>query len=219
MANVHNVIIRGINSIYLQAPYIKSATESSTTNISDFLFFIKCYCDLVELHHSAEENFLFPSIAKLAAQPDIFTKSVDQHHAFSAGLHRLHEYAITTKADAYSGAKVQEIVDSFAPTLQQHLADEVGELLELKRLDSTALMKIHKDSEKAKEPEVPEEMFPLFFGLVDKTYEGGIHGNFPPVPFFVPWIVHHWHARTHRGVWRFLPCDFWRQPRPLRFTG
>jgi len=220
MANVHNVLIRGINSIYLQAPNIKSPTD-----ISDFLFFIHCYCDLIELHHKSEEDFLFPKIAELAGesdpgQPNLFSKSVDQHNAFHDGLHQLHEYS-KTKPEAYSGTKVQEIVNSFAPVLHEHLSDEIEELLELKKLDSAALMKIHKDAEKHKEPEKAEEMFPLFFGLVDKTYEGGIP-DFPPMPgfvqFFMPWVLYYWIGRTYKGAWRFLPCDFWRQPRPLEFV-
>jgi hypothetical protein len=41
--------------------------------------------------------------------------------------------------------------------LQEHLADEIEELLDLQVLDSTALMKIHVDAEKAKTPERADE--------------------------------------------------------------
>jgi hypothetical protein len=78
-------------------------------------------------------------------------------------------------------------------------------------------MKIHVDAEKAKTPEKADKMFLLFFGLMDKTYEGSNH-HFPLVPAFVSWIVHYWYARKRRGACQFLPCDFWGQPQPLQFT-
>lgn len=58
---------------------------------------------------------------------------------------------------------------------------------------------------------------PLALGCVDKTYEGGIHKDFPPFPFFVPYIVHYWYSRKFAGAWRFCPSDFWGRPKELYF--
>lgn len=102
-----------------------------------------------------------PSEIYLALQPHLFDKSIEQHQAFTPGLEKLYQYAITTKPDVYSGSEVRAIVNSFAPAMQQHLADEIDELLALQILDSEALMKVHEASEKAKTPEKGEEMFPL----------------------------------------------------------
>ncbi len=214
MAQMHNVLLRGLNVIYQQAPHI-----SKRTDVVDFLFLIHCYCDLVELHHKVEEEFLFPAISELAGDPDLLTSSVKQHETFSAGIHELHSYATTsTSPDAYSGPALQSLISSFAPALRVHLADEIDALLALRELDSAALMEIHRKAEKAKAPPKADEMFPLFLGLVDADYEGGIQ-KFPDMPFFMPWIVRYWFARSHWGSWRFLPCDFWGRRRELQFVG
>jgi hypothetical protein len=57
----------------------------------------------------------------------------------------------------------------------------------------------------------------MVLGCADRSYEGSIH-NFPPFPFFFPYLVDYWFARTHRGAWRFSPCDMYGKPRPLAFT-
>jgi len=58
---------------------------------------------------------------------------------------------------------------------------------------------------------------PFALGCTDKTYEGGVHKDFPPWPFFVPYMVNYWFSWTFAGAWRFCPCDFWGRPRPLEF--
>ncbi|KAF2759885.1 hypothetical protein EJ05DRAFT_484781 [Pseudovirgaria hyperparasitica] len=214
MAQVHNVLIRGINSIYLQA---KQVPAGNGTDAADFLFYIHCYCDLLELHHEAEEEFLFPEITKLAGKPELFQQSIEQHHDFTDGVRRLHEYAKTTSPTEYSGVQVCSIIESFTDALQVHLKAEISDLLSLNYLDDAKLMDIFKRSEKAKKPAKSDEMFPLFFGLVDKDYEGGIH-RFPAVPGFVYYLVRYWFARKHASSWRFLPCDFWGQRRELAFA-
>jgi hypothetical protein len=62
-----------------------------------------------------------------------------------------------------------------------------------------------------------DTILPMVLGCADRSYEGGIH-NFPPFPFFFPYLVDYWFARTHRGAWRFSPCDMYGKPRPLAFT-
>lgn len=52
----------------------------------------------------------------------------------------------------------------------------------------------------------------LSSSAVDKMAE-----NFPAVPFFLPWLNALWFSRTHKGAWRFNPCDQWGTPKPLEF--
>lgn len=211
MAQVHNVLIRGINSIYNQAKQVEEPND-----VKDFMFLIHCYCDLIELHHDHEEAFLFPAIVKLADKPDLLNHSVKQHHGFSEGIRRLHEYSKRDDIE-YSGDEICNIIDGFAPALHTHLRDEIQELRALTYLDDKRLMGVFKEAEKGKIPANANEMFPLFFGLVDKDYEGGIH-HFPDVPWFVNYLVHYWFAWKHAGSWRFLPCDFWGNRRELLFA-
>jgi hypothetical protein len=49
MANVHNTLLRGLNSIYLQSPHITQPAD-----IADLLFYTKAWADTV--HHHAFEG-------------------------------------------------------------------------------------------------------------------------------------------------------------------
>lgn len=53
-------------------------------------------------------------------------------------------------------------------------------------------------------------------GSRDVTFEHGMH-TWPPVPFFVPYLVHYFFERRHRGAWRFSPSDTYGRPRKLAF--
>jgi hemerythrin-like domain-containing protein len=79
MANVHNLLLRGLNSIYLQAPHITLPAD-----IADLLLYTKAWADTVHHHHSHEESILFPRIdalAKEAGVPEsLMNPNVDQHH-------------------------------------------------------------------------------------------------------------------------------------------
>lgn len=54
MAHLHNCIIRDLNCIYLQAPYVRAAEDAR-----DFLFFIKAWSSFVKHHHDVEEELVF----------------------------------------------------------------------------------------------------------------------------------------------------------------
>lgn len=58
------------------------------------------------------------------------------------------------------------------------------------------------------------DVFPFVLGCADKTYEGGT--EFPPLPGVLPYLVKYVFA-ARNGAWRFNPCDWWGQPRPLAF--
>jgi hemerythrin-like domain-containing protein len=55
MANIHNALLRGLNSVYNQAPFI-----SSIPDIADFMLYITSWADTVHHHHSLEESLFFP---------------------------------------------------------------------------------------------------------------------------------------------------------------
>lgn len=90
------------------------------------------------------------------------------------------------------------MLDNISPSLHSRLKEEVENLLKLTYPDERMLMEIFQRSEKEKTPAKSDEMFPLFFGLVDKDYEGGIH-RFPGVPGVVYYLGHYWIARKHAG--------------------
>ncbi|KDQ17586.1 hypothetical protein BOTBODRAFT_172044 [Botryobasidium botryosum FD-172 SS1] len=215
MCHPHNLMIRGINSIYLQAPHVKKPAD-----IADFLYFCGSWCQLVAQHHKEEEDFFFPAVEKAIEKPGFFDGEVEEHHTFLIGFDEMRKYLKETTPETFSAARLNGIIDKFATDLQKHLSGEIQTLLALEKepkADGATLLKIANEAGERAVKELGSETLPFILGLCDRTYEGGIH-NFPPgMPAFVPWLAHYWFARPHRGAWRFCPSDTWKKPRPLMF--
>lgn len=77
MALGHNVIIRGLNSIYRQAPHLKPE------DYADFIAYAKCWSDVLDAHHTAEETSLFPQIEARTGEKGIMEANVEQHRPSS----------------------------------------------------------------------------------------------------------------------------------------
>jgi len=125
MCLVHNVLIRHLNCIYLQAPNVKLDKD-----IADFATFIHAWCVILEGHHHTEETLFFPWLEDYIGIKDHMGKNIEQHHAFHPGLKELDDYAtgLTAGKETYDGANVRKIIDNFGPILAQHLKEEVESL-------------------------------------------------------------------------------------------
>lgn len=73
MALVHNVLIRGYNSIYQQAPHIQPA------DYRDFLGYCLAWHDMVQGHHDSEEEVLFPGIEEATGVKGIMDGEKAEH--------------------------------------------------------------------------------------------------------------------------------------------
>ncbi|KAH7093693.1 hypothetical protein FB567DRAFT_545021 [Paraphoma chrysanthemicola] len=218
MANVHNALLRGLNSIYLQAPHI-----SQPTDIADFLLYTQAWADTVHHHHSHEERLFFPAMKDIALAAglaaDIMEGNLEQHHVFEPKIHEMLAWvaAVRKGEKEWDSEVLVGLLDGFASILTQHLHDEIETLFALEKCDGEAIRKVMAETaqEGAKSAD-PYLVLPQVLGCVDKSYPGG--ENFPPVPFIVPWLNAYWFARRHKGCWRFNPCDHWGRPRPLEFV-
>lgn len=72
MCNVHNVIFRGYNSIYLQAPYVQEA------DMDAFLGYCRVWCKLVTTHAEEEERHYFPEAEMLLGER-VFEQTHEEH--------------------------------------------------------------------------------------------------------------------------------------------
>lgn len=77
MALVHNIIIRGYNSMYLQAPKIKPA------DVPDFLRYCHAWYLFVVGHHDSEEKVLFPKIEEDTGVRRIMDEDTKEHGTFA----------------------------------------------------------------------------------------------------------------------------------------
>ncbi|KAJ4393001.1 hypothetical protein N0V93_002205 [Gnomoniopsis smithogilvyi] len=222
MTHVHNVLIRGLNSFYQQAPYVKTHTEPGykEKDVKDLLAYVTAWVKMVEHHHDTEEAFIFPEIEQLSGKPGFMGVATEQHEAFHGGLERLLAFAESTKpADFKWVGGMKEVVDSFSEALMDHLTKEIDLFLSMGSLDSEGLRKAWDKGEanatKQTNLALLRVVFPCVLGNADKTYEDSAH-DFPPLPKVLPYVVKYGFAAGN-GAWRFAPCDFWGQPRPLAF--
>ncbi|KAH8695785.1 hypothetical protein GQ44DRAFT_765086 [Phaeosphaeriaceae sp. PMI808] len=145
MSLAHNGILRGLNSIVLQAPHIPL---SSPATIQDFLTYCQCWCESMHHHHDAEEDLFFPEIEQLTSTPGLMQRNKDQHQAFTPGFEAFHEYVKTCVPEAFDGTEVRRLVEGFAGALGQHLHEEIETLRALDRYDSARVRGSYQRLEK-----------------------------------------------------------------------
>jgi hemerythrin-like domain-containing protein len=138
MAFAHNGMLRCLNSIYQQCPYVKEPAD-----IKDLLLYIRVWHDWIHEHHEAEEQILFPGFEEIAGIKGLMEKNVAQHEAFLPGLAELAKYAKETTVEEYDAMQLRKIIDRFGPILATHLTDEIQTLLDLRKFDGPALMKVY----------------------------------------------------------------------------
>lgn len=202
MSLVHNVIIRGLNAIYLQAPHVLPA------DTADFIGYARAWSDFVHIHHAGEEAAFFPTIEKLTGVPGIMDGNIQQHEAFSAGLKAYDEYMGVATAESFSGARLVEIIDSFGQVLVQHLADEIPTILALaEHREKMDISKVIDDEAKHSMSKLGfKTTVPYLITALDVTFEEGLHKDFPPAPGLVKAVARALAPRFNKGYWRFAPC-------------
>jgi hemerythrin-like domain-containing protein len=131
MALIHNVFIRILNCIYLQAPNIKEEND-----ISDFIIFTYSWIITLHAHHGNEENIFFPLLEADIGTKGAMEKNVEQHHAFEPGVIALEAYVAAVKdgKEKYDGAKIVALIDVFGSILAKHLVEEIVTFEELEKL-------------------------------------------------------------------------------------
>lgn len=73
MALVHNMLIHSYNSIYLQT------TKVHTEDVVDFLHYCSAWHMMLEGHHDAEEQVLFPKIEAATGVKGVMDSEVNEH--------------------------------------------------------------------------------------------------------------------------------------------
>jgi hemerythrin-like domain-containing protein len=73
MAHIHNAILRGYNSIYLQASHITEADKPA------FIGYALTWYRFVKSHHDDEELELFPEVEEVLNQKDIWNEAHQEH--------------------------------------------------------------------------------------------------------------------------------------------
>lgn len=117
-----NTCIRGLNSIYYNAPRVKPGDEG------DFAGYCLSTLAAISGHqYETLEKLFFPVLQK---KYDV-TPYVQQHASYRDQLNTLTEYLKTVAGKGpYDGQKVRELLDSFGDQLVKTLSEEVRILLD-----------------------------------------------------------------------------------------
>lgn len=73
MALLHNAIIRGYNSIYVQAPHVPDAEKA------DFIGYCLTWHKFVVSHHDDEEDVLFTKVEELLGDKTVWAETHKEH--------------------------------------------------------------------------------------------------------------------------------------------
>ncbi|KAF8423230.1 hypothetical protein EV426DRAFT_710617 [Tirmania nivea] len=195
MALTHNVIIRGMNSIYLQCQHVTPQMAAS------FLLYCRCWAEFIQNHHACEEIAYFPIIEKAVGVEGLSEGNLEQHDAFLAGLQR---YVYHAQPIQYSGEKLTEIFDSFAATLQSHLTDKVVWIMALSRFQQLDIAAIDNYQENYAGIHAT---WPILVGnLAETTGLGGRVRN-----FWLRYVC----MLAYRHAWKYSSCTVGGKPKAL----
>ncbi|KAH8820711.1 hypothetical protein F5884DRAFT_58620 [Xylogone sp. PMI_703] len=207
MALAHNMIIRGLNSIYRQSLYVEPKDYKS------FINYASCWYEVLEAHHKSEEQEFFPLVESHAGEQGLMDGSIEQHHAFLPPLEAYKSYlqSVTNNPQDFSGSHLNSLIDAFAPALMAHLTDEISSLLSLSRfgLERLPLASIWKPIAKRSGDGLSKTGALMFFFLnIDVEYEDGMWSNWPPIPRPVRAIMVRALGLQNKSWWRFASCRY-----------
>jgi hypothetical protein len=211
MAHFHNILLRCLNALYLQAPYLKTDTDKQ-----DFITLTNHFLTFLHHHHEAEENDIFPEFTKAFPAIDM-SANVDEHRAFDASYHALLSWASTTTPTTYSPSEAQTLLHALGTDLAPHLRNEITTLLALRGYDSATLLRIWSAAgQKARKQADTRVALPMLAGNMDVTFEGGAVSELV-LPWMAGLVVDWVLGWRFKGAWRLLPCDAYGRPRKLAF--
>ncbi|KAH0606447.1 uncharacterized protein H6S33_004108 [Morchella sextelata] len=211
MALTHNIIIRGMNSIYLQCMHI------TPYNAADFITYCQCWAEFIHNHHDCEEAAYFPLIEKAVGTEGMAEENIEQHEAFMGGLNDLDAYLRRVDPYSFSGSVVLQILETFAAKLQMHLTDEIVWIqslatnyptLNLAEIDMRHGAYVGSRSTRTR-------VLPFFLTNHDKTYEGGIHSWWPTGNKIRDWWLRYVCTLVYSGAWQFSSCSKGGKPKRL----
>jgi len=214
MAMIHNVILRAINSIHQQAPYVPLAQQNAFVRYNTVVF------GALSHHHDNEERFFFPELDELLGTKGFAQSAVEQHHAFEAGAQDYKAWLdkVEAKQAPYHAEKLRSLLDGFMPILRQHLVDELELLLDLKSLDSDRLATFAQEFQKGAVKGVDPFLLPFLMGGQDTSYLLDDQVELVPIPFFLRFAINWIFYWKHRDLWQFLPSNMQSVKQPLRYA-
>ncbi|KAI1085351.1 hypothetical protein F5B20DRAFT_590097 [Whalleya microplaca] len=208
MALSHNSFIRGLNSIYQQAPRVQHPVDKS-----GFVGYCLAWIECVATHHHYEEIELFPNIDMAAGQKGLMDNAVHEHEAFCGGMEQMKKYLLDNDAD-FCSTELVAIMDSFKEPLHSHHKAEPDAIVALAKYSTPDKpIDILGIADAAGKKQVNLgfmfNTLPVFFlNMETVKFEDGIwHGVFPPLKGIAKTVMNKAVPMWHSGRWRFASCS------------
>lgn len=80
MAHIHNAILRGYNTIYLQAPHVNDVDKAA------FIGYSLTWFRFVKGHHDDEEAELFPTVEEVLGTKNLWDETHKEHGMYNQSL-------------------------------------------------------------------------------------------------------------------------------------
>ncbi|EJD36055.1 hypothetical protein AURDEDRAFT_92861 [Auricularia subglabra TFB-10046 SS5] len=216
MALLHNAILRGFNSIYLQAPHVLPA------DYADFVGYSLAWFRFVKSHHDDEEAELFPKVEDVLGAKGIWDETHKEHETFLDGLGAFNTYLSTLPSpEAFNGTELVRIMDGFKDPFNNHFHSEIATIAafsshplpesEAVRASETFKIWGKKTLTKAGLTDV----VPFCLLNLDRTYEEGMWATWPPMPGPIRWMMINVFGSWNWGWWKFASCDASGNPQTL----
>ncbi|KAK7750959.1 hypothetical protein SLS62_007092 [Diatrype stigma] len=211
MALLHNAILRGYNSIYLQAPHVQPADKAA------FIGYALTWYKFVKTHHDDEEATLFTKVEEVLGDKTIWAQTHKEHESFLGGLAEFQSYlsSLQTPTD-FSGVELQRIMAGFQEPFADHFHSEIGTI---------AALADHPSAPKPGSPEAAAaaltfktwgkstvtkagtlDVVPFFLLNLDGTVEEGLWANWPPIPAPIKWGLTNIAGAYYSSWWKFSSC-------------
>lgn len=239
MCLLHNAIIRGFNTIYLQAPYVKDADKA------DFIGYSQTWFRFVKSHHDDEEDNLFPKVQDLLGDEAVWKDTHEEHgnnnssrapgltltntryvESFLAGLAEFNTYISTLPSPTdLDSKKLLSLMDSFKDNFENHFHSEISTIAALSQHSKApaentpegdaASLTFKVWGKKTVTKAGMLDVVPFFLLNLDRTAEDGLWANWPPMPAPVKWGLVNVAGSWYGSWWKFSSCDSQGQPQEL----
>ncbi|POR31197.1 Uncharacterized protein TPAR_08593 [Tolypocladium paradoxum] len=133
MTIVHDCLIRGINAVYLQC--VNVTNKGNAKDKKDFANFAYAWGRMINEHYTVEEEKILPEINEVTGVEGLMDANVNEHFLFLGGLSAYDQYVekVRTGKEDWTAERLRAIIDSFMPTLQTHLENEITTLVRLEK--------------------------------------------------------------------------------------
>jgi len=200
MQYMHNVFIRGLNSILIQA------LDIEPKDVAAFKFYCRAWLRSVEIHHTLEEEITFPRLEAVLG-PNSLSINVQQHHEFEAGFRAFH--ALVEEESKWNPQSIIDCINEFTPVFCRHLKEEIVTIHPNKlkpRVTASVIEEIEAVHLHAVKTRYPMFEISVIFNNHDIDYgPQGFDGLNPSnfLRLFSRYVLY-W---PNRRSWKFCSCD------------